>query len=260
MKTTIACGQFVPAPANMGHNAELMSGQAREAVSRGARLIVFPELCLSGYLPADEMRGVAVAVDSPEIRGLQETARRVSISICFGFAERTSSGLLHNSAGFVDASGALLAVYRKVHLWDAEGEWATAGREFRAFDGGDFRCGMLICYDARFPEAARSLALSGASLGMVATAWLGPAEEWELAARARAMDNGMFVAAAALQGAGRGFEFHGASLIVDPHGRVIGRARDGVDEVVVAEYDDEVVSRFRARLPLLRHRRPEAYA
>ena len=123
MKTTIACGQFVPAPANMGHNAELMSGQAREAVSRGARLIVFPELCLSGYLPADEMRGVAVAVDSPEIRGLQETARRVSISICFGFAERTSSGLLHNSAGFVDASGALLAVYRKVHLWDAEGEW-----------------------------------------------------------------------------------------------------------------------------------------
>jgi predicted amidohydrolase len=260
VKLTIACGQFAPALGDMGGNADLMRRQAAEAASRGAKIVVFPELCLSGYLPPDEVRRLAVAADGPEIQGLRRAAGMSAIAICFGFAEREPGGALHNSTGFIDSSGNLIAVYRKVHLWGGEAEWAEPGRGFEAFDSGGLRCGMWICYDTRFPEAARSLALAGANLGLVATAWLGPADEWELALRARAMDNGMFVAGAALQGAGRGCEFHGVSMIVDPHGRIVGRARDGAEEVVTAEYDEETVGRFRARLPLLRHRRPEAYA
>jgi predicted amidohydrolase len=118
------------------------------------------------------------------------------------------------------------------------------------------RCGAWVCYDTRFPELARRLALDGATLGLVSAAWLGPAEEWELAVRSRALDNGMYVAASALQGTARGAAFHGVSLVADPHGRVIARSPEG-DGVISADYDDEGVAEFRARLPLLEHRRPD---
>jgi predicted amidohydrolase len=119
---------------------------------------------------------------------------------------------------------------------------------------------MWICYDTRFPEAARVLALEGATLCLAATAWFGPADEWELAIRARAMDNGIFTAGAALQGEALGMPLRGASIIVDPHGRILAQAREGADGVITAQYDEESVLSFRARLPLLEHRRPSAYA
>ncbi len=101
---------------------------------------------------------------------------------------------------FLDSRGTLRSVYRKVHLWVTEKEWALPGSGFPAMTAGDMRLGMWICYDTRFPEAARTLARSGATLGLVGSAWFGPAEEWELALRARALDNGMFVAGASVQG------------------------------------------------------------
>ena len=120
--------------------------------------------------------------------------------------------------------------------------------------------GSWICYDSRFPEAARTLARAGASLALVGSAWFGPADEWELAIRSRALDNGIFVAGASVLGAFGPSPFHGVSLIVDPHGRVLARGREGVEEIITADYDDEAVSSFRGRLPLLADLRPGTYA
>ncbi len=259
MGTIIACGQFTPVPGDIRANTALMKRQASEAASRKAALIVFPELCLSGYLPAKEVKPLAVTQDGAEIARLSDVARESGISLCFGFAEKRADGALFNSMAFIDAGGRLHAVYRKVHLFGAEGEWAVAGDGFVCLDAGPFRLGMWICYDTRFPEAARAVALAGATLGIVGSAWLGPAEEWELALRSRALDNGMFTAGAALQGVSGTFTFHGDSLIVDPHGRVLARAAEGREEVIWAAYDPEEVKAFRARLPLLDHRRPGAY-
>ncbi len=259
MGTVIACGQFTPVPGDLRANTAIMKRQASEAASRKAALIVFPELCLSGYLPVKEVKPLAVAKDGTEIARLSDAAREAGISLCFGFAEKRADGALSSSMAFIDAGGRLRAVYRKVHLFGAESEWAEAGDRFECLDAGPFRLGIWICYDTRFPETARAVALAGATLGIAGSAWLGPAEEWELALRARALDNGIFTAGAALQGQSGTFAFHGASLIVDPHGRVLARAVEGREEVIWAVYDPEEVKAFRARLPLLEHRRPDAY-
>jgi predicted amidohydrolase len=259
MTTRVACGQFVPVPGNIGANASIMRSMAAEAASRGAKIVVFPELALSGYLPADEVRRLAVHARGEEVGRMCGAAREAGISLCFGFAEKTDSGKLANSMAVIDFEGRLSALYRKVHLWEGEDLWAEAGDGFTVFEAGFARCGVWICYDGRFPEAARALALSGATLALAAAAWLGPAEEWELVLRARAIDNGMFVAGAALQGSYAGMAFHGASLVADPHGRVLARAAEGRDELLTADYDPEAVRSFRARLPLLSHVRPDAY-
>ncbi len=259
MTTRIACGQLSPTPGDAARNASLMADMAGEASSQGAALIVFPEMCLTGYLPAAEARAAAVGVDGPDVAQMLQAARKTRIWILFGFPERRDDGRISNSMAFVDPAGRVSGIYRKVHLFTGEEAWAHPGDGFVTVDAGFARIGAWICYDARFPEAARTVAAAGARLGLSGAAWLGPAEEWELSMRARALDNGMFTAGAALQGSYAGMTFHGASLIVDPHGGVIARAREGRDQVICGDYDPAAVESFRARLPLLSHLRPEAY-
>ncbi len=256
MRMGIACAQFAAAPGDLAANAGRVDALAREAADRGAALVVFPETCLSGYLPAGEIEPLAVAADGPELGAVAETARAARIWVALGFAERGADGRRASSIAVVGPDGRLAAVRRKAHLFGSEPRWASPADDARVFDLGGVRCGAWICYDARFPELARRLALDGATLGLVAAAWLGPAGEWELAVRARAMDNGIFVAAAALQGEARGMRFRGASLVADPHGEVIARAAPG-DGVIMAVYDDAAIAECRARLPLLDHRRAD---
>ncbi len=260
MKSMLACGQFAPAPGDIPGNTAQIRRLAHEAARRGAAMLVLPELCLCGYPATGQAREWAVASDGPEIAALGACARELGMALCLGFAEATGEGVRHNSMCFLDRDGSLRAVYRKVHLWATEKEWAAAGTGFPLLQEGDLRLGMWICYDTRFPETARTLAREGATLGLVGSAWFGPSEEWELVVRARALDNGMFVAAAAVQGSFGAARFHGASLVVDPHGRALARAREGAEEVICAEYDDGAVEAFRARLPLLSDLRPGAYA
>jgi 5-aminopentanamidase len=259
MKTLIGCGQFAPAPGDIPRNIRSIRDQAREAAGRGARILVLPELCLCGYPSAAEARARSVALDGPEMDSARDCARSARIALCFGLAESAPDGRLYNSMAYVDDTGTLRSVYRKVHLWVDEKAWAVPGNGFESFDAGGVRIGIWICYDTRFPESARSLARSGATLGLIGSAWFGPEEEWELAVRSRAMDNGMFVAGAAVQGAFDLVPFHGASLIVDPHGTVLARARRDAEDLIIAEHNDEAVRKFRSRLPLLDDLRPGAY-
>lgn len=260
MKITLACGQFAPAAGGIQRNTERMRALARDAARSGAAILVLPELCLCGYPLPDAARGWAVSAVGPEIARLAACARENRIALCFGFAESAADHLLYNSMGFLDHAGTLRSVYRKVHLWVTEKAWATPGPDFTAMTDGDLRLGMWICYDTRFPETARTLARAGATLGLVGSAWFGPPEEWELAVRARALDNGIFVAGASVLGSFGASPFRGSSLIADPHGRVLAQAREAVEEVICAEYDDGAVESFRSRLPLLSDLRPGAYA
>ncbi len=260
VKTVIACGQFSPAAGDVRRNVQTMSIQARDAARRGARLLVLPELCLSGYPSVENAGSLAVSRDGVEIGRVADCARAAGIALCFGFAERSPDGALYNSLGLMTETGDLSAVYRKVHLWDTEKSWATPGGGFICASIASILAGLWICYDTRFPETGRSVARAGATLGLSGSAWFGPAAEWELALRARAMDNGIFCAGAAMQGEVGPQSLHGVSLIVDPHGTVLARAREGVDEVITACYDSDVVEAFRARLPLLSDLRPDSYA
>jgi len=259
MSFMVACGQFTPNAGDIEANSSTMREQMAAATAAGARLIVFPELALTGYLMPEEIAPLAVDPAGPEVNTLAETAHKHGIDIAFGFAEQAGEGRIYNSMAYLNSGGEIVHIYRKVHLWDSERCWAEPGPGLDAFDTEHARTGMCICYDTRFPEAARVLAVHGATLLLIATAWLGPADEWELAVRARAMDNGMYVATSALQGTHPPFIFHGGSLIVDPHGHVLAQAEEGTDAVITAIYDEDVLQRFRQRLPLLEHRRLDVY-
>ncbi len=253
--TVIACAQFECAPGDIPRNTSIMGALAEQASRLGARVTVFPELCLSGYLAPSEAKRLAVSADGPEMSQLRDIARETGVALCFGFPERAADGL-YNSMAFIDADGGLPVVYRKIHLWVTERGWAAEGRRLVSFAMDDFKCGMWICYDSRFPEAARALALRGVTLALVGSAWFGPEAEWELASRARALDNGIFVAGAAAQGSFGDARFHGGSVLIDPHGEILASAPQGEECVVVAECDPLAVESFRTRLPLLDDMRP----
>lgn len=259
MSLVLACGQFSPSAGDVAANVATMLDQMEQAAEQGANLIAFPELALTGYLAPEEVTPLAVAPAGPEMAPLREAAERLGVAVALGFPELAPGGVRYNSMAYISGSGHVAYVYRKTHLWDTEKQWATPGSTVGTFDAAGVRAGMWICYDTRFPEVGRLVAVNGGTLALVATAWLGPAEEWELAVRARALDNGLYVVASALQGQHASYRFNGPSLIVDPHGNVLARVPEGRDGIITAEYDPAVVQGFRARLPLLAHRRLDAY-
>ena len=255
----IACGQFRTDPGNKQKNIRILGDQAAEAKRRGAELIVFPEMCLTGYLLPEELPPLAESIHGELFDGLRRLTERIGIAITVGFPELDQvTGLRHNSFAVIQGQGIPL-LYRKVHLWDTEAEWATPGEGVVVTDFEKARVGGWICYDTRFPETGRLCLLQGAELCLVPTAWLGPGEEWELSLRARALDNCMFVAGSDLINGEPGLICRGLSMIIGPHGDVLARAEPGVECVIDAVLDPKKLEAQRKRLPLLRDRRPGLY-
>ena len=255
----VACGQFEARLADAAGNVEIMTRQAAEANDRGAEIIVFPELVVSGYLPANQVPDVAEPLDGPSVTGLRRAAASAGIAIAFGMALREAETMA-NAMVVVDARGEIAGVYRKIHLFGAEHDWATPGDRVEQTEIGGVPMSGFICYDARFPELARMAAIDGAEVCLVPTAWLGPGDEWELALRARAMDNGICIAGADIISRQPGLICRGLSLIVGPHGDVLARATPGAETVIDAVLEAEDVQRQRDRVPLLDHRRLGSYA
>lgn len=254
MKLTVACAQLEAVVGDVKTNLNRLDGLLKEGAERGCDLVVFPELVTCGYGDPETVASMAEPIPGPVSEILATLAREHGVGLAVGLPELDEQKR-YNTMLLLDAHGEELARYRKVHLWDKERGWAESGDSFPVVDFQSVRTGMWICYDSRFPETGRALARQGASLGLVATAWLGPAEEWSLAIRSRALDNGMFVAASALLGK----PFHGESLIVDPHGTVLAAGKAGETALVVAEVDLAVQDSFHQRVPILQDTRPGVY-
>lgn len=247
----VACGQFVACPGDKAANVARMLEYAALARSRGNDVILFPELALTGYLDAAQIPPLVEPINGPHVRRLIEGARRLDIAIAFGLAELGEGDVFYNSLLVADRTGEIAAVYRKIHLWDTEATWARPGSEVAAFDLDGVRCSAWICYDTRFPELGRLAARRGVDLALVATAWLGPADEWTLALRARALDNSMFVAGADIINFDPELRCVGASLIAGPRGEVLANAEPGVEGIIEAVLPGEDLARQRNRLRLL---------
>jgi predicted amidohydrolase len=256
----IACGQFAALPGDAAANVARIIGYAGQARAQGCALIVFPELIVTGYLAPERIPPLAEPLDGPSVRKLAQAARELGIAIAFGMAEWDEAhGARYNSLVIVDRSGEVAGVYRKMHLWDTEHEWAEPGDEVLNVQLGDVQVSGWICYDTRFPELARLSALSGAELALVPTAWLGPGSEWELALRARALDNGIFVAGADIVGPDPALRCRGLSMIVGPKGDLLARAEPESEGIICATLRQADMDAQRGRVPLLRHRRPALY-
>ncbi|MGP8001278.1 MAG: nitrilase-related carbon-nitrogen hydrolase [Streptosporangiaceae bacterium] len=249
--------------------------QAADAVSQaaeeGARLVVLPELCDSGYVfnTADEARALASpAADSPALRQWHDLARSLQTVIVGGFCELGPDGKLFNSAALVDASGTRV-VYRKAHLWDREKLVFTPGGGPPPVVGLPAgRVGVMICYDLEFPEWVRLAALHGADLIAAPVNWpAAPRPSGErpsevVKALAGAAVNGVFVAVADRCGDERGVSWIGGSLIAGPDGYPLaGPASTGQPDVLAADCDLARArdKRINDHNDLLADRRPELY-
>jgi predicted amidohydrolase len=243
----------------------------RAAAADGAKLVVLPEKW--SVLGRDEdLRAGAEPLDGPAISWARETARELEIDLVAGsIVERLESReLLANTSVHVDPRGELRAVYRKLHMFDVEVE-GRAYRESAVTAPGEeivpsatvegVELGLAICYDLRFPELFRALAVDGARIVALPSAFTLPTtrDHWEILLRARAIENEVFVIAANQVGPHPGgHRSGGRSLIVDPWGIVLARAEDREGHIA-ADLDLARQAEIRAQLPVLSHRRPAVY-
>lgn len=264
----IACAQLGPAIGQIAANRERATEAIDSAAAQGARLVVLPELCITGYCfaDADEARGCAEPLDGPTVRGWCEQAARHDLVVVGGICELDPDGALRNSAVIVDASG-VRAAYRKSHLWDREPAIFRRGDEpAPVVDTAAGRIGVAVCYDAVFPEHLRRLGLAGAEIVAVPMASPAPAQPTEpiaieiALAMAAANSNRVYVAQADRTRDERGTRWAQASVIVDPDGSVVAGPADG-EALLLADAD---LARARdkswgERNDVLGDRRPELY-
>lgn len=251
-------------------NVAAASACVRQGAADGARLVVLPET----WNYKGSAQGIArntEPLDGPSTRAMSELAGELGIFLLAGSIYETAgvAGRAHNTSVLFGPAGEQLAAYRKIHLFDAtvgasvyleSGSLAPGGHVVTAQVDG-LTVGLSICYDLRFPELYLTLALRGARVMLAPSAFTAHtgAAHWRLLVRARAVDTGSYVVAPDQTGSHRpGRECYGHSMIVDPWGRVLAELPSGVG-VCVADVDPAVVERVRADLPVLKHRRPDAY-
>jgi predicted amidohydrolase len=258
----VAVAQFA-AVSDKAANLARIAALATEAAGAGARVAVFPEASMHGFgRPRDDLRPAAEPLDGPFVESLGRLASNLGLTLVVGMFEAIPGDeRVSNTLVVVDRSGGLVTSYRKRHLFDAfddreSNRFHAGGEGLPIVEVEGFRAAVAICYDLRFPAFIQHAADSGAELLMVPSAWVaGPMKEehWGVMVRARAIENTMYVAAAAMTGPG----YCGRSMIVDPFG-VVTAALGEAEGVALAEVSRERLAEVRARLPLVAQRRAES--
>ena len=252
-------------------NAAAMVAAVEEAAGGGAEMLFTPEM--SGLLDRDRARAGAKLKPEAEdivLAAVREAARRYGIWVHIGslaLAGEREDGRLVNRGFLIDGEGAIRARYDKIHLFDVDLATGESWRESAAYAPGERavvaetpvgKLGLSVCYDLRFPDLYRALTDAGATILAMPAAFTVPTgnAHWHILLRARAIEAGVFVVAAAQVGRHEDDrETYGHSLVVGPWGEVLLDMGDR-EGVGFAEIDPAQVEEVRSRLPAIRHRRP----
>ena len=239
-----------------------------EAKAGGADYVLTPEMTNIMELKRERLLAAIVAEEAdPSLAAFRELARRLAIHLHVGsLAIRLPGERAANRSFLIAPDGDILARYDKIHMFDVDLANGESYRESRNFRPGELavaadlpwgRLGLTICYDLRFPALYRALAETGCSMLAIPAAFTRQTGEahWHVLVRARAIENGSFVFAAAQGGAHQnGRETYGHSLVVDPWGQILGEG--GVEPgIVLAQIDPAAVAAARGRVPSLQHGR-----
>jgi len=262
----------------------------REAARRGADVVCLPELFATQYFCQRQdifLFDLAEPIPGPLTERFGALARELKITLVLSLFERRTAGVYHNTVALLGPDGALMGIYRKMHIPDDplffEKYYFTPGDlGYRAWDTANAgRIGALICWDQWYPEGARLTAMQGAQVLFYPTAigWH-PAEKaeygesqydaWRTIQRSHAIANGVYVAAvnrvghetgniSGSQVSGAGIEFWGGSFLADPFGRVIAQAGHTDEEILIGEIDEHKIEEQRRNWPFLRDRRIDSY-
>jgi predicted amidohydrolase len=266
----VACVQMT-SRADKAANLETAERLVAQGAATGADLVVLPEKW-NAIGTVEELHAAAEPLDGGEsVEALAGWARRHGITLVGGSITERREGRekLSNTSLVLGPDGEVVAIYRKIHLFDVEvggvvyreSEAEEPGEEPVVAEVEDWGLGLSVCYDVRFPELYRILALEGAELVTVPAHFTTPTgkDHWHVLLRARAIENQLYVAAAAQVGETlSGKPAYGRSLIADPWGIVLAQAPDE-QTVIAAELDRVRLEDIRAKLPSLRNRQPGAY-
>lgn len=281
-KIRVSAAQLGPIPESESRESVVrrLVALAEEAADVRAQLVVFPELALTPYFPKvirdDFDQFFETAMPNPSVQPLFDTAKRAGLAFCLGYAELTDEGRHYNTTIYVDADGEIRNKYRKIHLpglpsTAPEGKvrvyephfFNHGDLGFQTFQGDHATMGISICQDRRYPETFRALGLAGAEI--VVNGYNTPADplalsQNELALRAGAYQNSLFVVAAAHCGVEDGVHLIAGSCIIDPHGQVIARASSEDDELITATLDMAQVDAAHERWNFYGRRHPSEYS
>ncbi len=251
--------------ANLAALAPLLA----EAAAQGARYALTPEVTLIFPENRNQLKSVAAPFEGhPQLAKVGELARQHSMFVQVGSLPiPLEDGRFANRSVLFGPDGAQITTYDKIHLFDADIAGLNAYRESATYKGGeqavtaalgDFTLGFSICYDMRFPRLYNALANAGATLLAVPAAFTVPTGQahWHVLLRARAIETGSYVIAAAQGGQhANGRATYGHSLIIDPWGKIIGELDHDRPGVLVAEIDPAAVTEARGRVPALANAR-----
>ena len=259
-------------------NLKKAIGRIGEAGRKGAQIICLQELFRSQYFCQTEdveLFKLAETIPGATTEALSEVARQKKVVIIASLFEKRAAGVYHNTAVIIDASGKIAGKYRKMHIPDDplyyEKFYFTPGDlGFQTHDTKYGKVGALVCWDQWFPEAARLTALSGSQFIFYPTAigWLPDEKEemnqaqhsaWETIQRAHAIANGIYVVVVNRVGREGKLNFWGQSFVADPFGRIIAKASEDKEEVLVVDCDLDKIEETRQNWPFLRDRRIDFY-
>lgn len=264
-EVNVALAQINCRAGDKEYNLDLMEKNIRQAKERGANLVIFPELSLTGYVIRDLLHKLAEPIPGPSIRYLEEIAENENVHVILGTLERSEKAraVLYNTAVLIGPKG-LIGKYRKMHLPShsvfEEKRYFRPGYQAPTFNTDIGKLGLIICYDLFFPETARLLRLGGSQFIICVSA--SPAirrKFFEVLTAARAIENTVFLAYVNLVGLENGLQFWGGSRIIAPNGDVILQAKYDEEDLVVGMVNYTDLSRAQLLVPTLRDLRPELF-
>lgn len=256
----LAAIQFSPKEGDVDNNLKRIERLVDKIA--GAQLIVLPEICDIGY-DLNKIKLLAQPFPNQSTDKLSELSRLYDVIIVAGLAEKRDDGI-YNTAVVFDRKGKMIAKYDKTHLCPIppiyEPAVFKAGSKILVGNLPGVKLGLTICYDIRFPEVYRRLALDGAEIIVHPTAFPRMRiEQLEMCLRARAIENQLFLISANHCGFNGGIELGGRSMIVGPDGDIRAKASETKEEIITATIDLGDITRSRKERPVFTQRRPELY-
>jgi omega-amidase len=242
--------------ANRENAVYLMNQQALQ----GSDIVVLPEMWTTGF----QLEGIASICDKygmPTNDIMAAIAKDKEINIVAGSIPSLEEGKVFNTSYIFDRSGSKIGSYQKIHLFKLmeEHNYIESGSKHCVFMLDGIKCGIIICYDLRFPELTRKLALEGIQLLFVPAQW--PAarlEQWTTLLKARAIENQIFVAAVNRAGEYPEDEFLGGSMVINPWGEIIAQG-DYKQQIISAELDFSLIDEAKIKMDILSDRVPHTY-
>lgn len=255
--------QFAAKLGQPAENAQRVQQYIGKASSQGCRLILFPEMSDTGYEMETITRSASRWEEDQFLSTLQDAAKKHDIYVVSGLSERVGSDV-YNAVAAINPSGKVIGHYRKIHLFTGapvhEERYLKPGANTTTFQVDDLLCGVMVCYDLRFPELSRLYAINGLQLLLISSAFPFPRlSHWKTLVAARAIENQIFVAAANRVGQDGPVTFCGASQILDPFGTTLSSCSEVGEGLIVSEITAERISEIRSGFNSLQDRRPEMY-